>query len=407
MLQVTNKRLTRIFTSVIVAFILLIGAASFLFLHLSLMRGLKNHIIDDIKIEFMPYFQAKDFNAINSLREDEPFQVLDRNGNIAASTYKSADLAPALNKKLLENAFSGITDFETLKIHDKEYLISYFYLDNQYAGRVIMSLEILKHYEIYSIKLMLVALPFMLLLAYIVSRYLVNHAMKPISEVFKFQETFSSNVLHELRSPLASLKGNIEVSLRKDRPLEEYKEVMAYNLKEVDRIINLLNNLYLLASSEFKPLDLLKDGADINLIVAQLLDAAMPAINAKGIKIEIFEKSGGSCLCDKGLIRRAIENILDNAVKYTPENGFIRLGISKTAQKVMVTVSNKANDLNKDEIAHLFDPFYRGKNSIDTKTEGMGLGLYIANYIVRSHNGDIKVNADNNLFSVTISLPLK
>jgi len=407
MLQATNKRLTRIFASVIVAFVILIEAASFIFLHLSLMQGLKNHVIDDVRVEFLHYFQAKDFDAINSLREDEPFQILDRKGNIAASTYKSDGLAPALNKKLLEDAFSGIQGFETLKMHGKEYLISYFFLDNQYAGRVIMSLEILRHYEIYSIKLLLAALPFMLLLAYFVSRYLVNHAMKPISEVFKFQETFSSNVMHELRSPLASLKGNLEVSLRKDRPLDEYKEVMASNLKEVNRIINLLNNLYLLASSEFKPLDLLKDGADINLIVAQLLDAAMPAINAKGIEIEIPEKSGGSCLCDKGLIRRAIENILDNAVKYSPENGLIRLGISKTSQKVMVTVSNTAKDLNKDEIDHLFDPFYRGKNSIDTKTEGMGLGLYIANYIVRSHNGDIKVNADNNLFSVTISLPLK
>jgi two-component system OmpR family sensor kinase len=104
-------------------------------------------------------------------------------------------------------------------------------------------------------------------------------------------------VTHE---PVASrlLKGNIEVTLRKERTTEEYRETLNLSLKEVDRIISLLNNLYLLASSKFKPLDLFKNETDIAKIVADVSKAYEPAMAERGIRFTLAE-AGAVCLCDE------------------------------------------------------------------------------------------------------------
>lgn len=288
------------------------------------------------------------------------------------------------------------------------YHISYFPLDVTYFDRAVVSLHEIRRYEKNFLGMILVALPALFLLSYLVSRYLVNHAMEKISDFFTFQETFSSNVTHELRSPLASLKGNLEVTLRKERSIGEYKDTLLLSLKEVDRIIGLLNNLYLLASSKFKPLDLLKNEIDIVQIVVSITKSYAGAMANHGIK---FTQSGAEtvfCHCDEALMRRTIENLLDNSVKYTPVSGSISMEVRQDAKNIFLTITNTCKTLERSELKHIFDPFYRGRNTKYSKIEGKGLGLYISRYIVRSHGGDITVNNTyGNLFSLTLSFPVK
>ena len=270
-----------------------------------------------------------------------------------------------------------------------------------------MSLADVKKYESVFLKLIFVTLPGIFLISFFMSRYLVNQAMEQISVFFTFQETFSSNVTHELRSPLASLKGNLEVTLRKDRGAEEYKDTLNLSLKEVDRIINLLNNLNLLASSKFKHLDLFKDSVDISKVIDELVRAYTPVLQAKKINFDVAKVARATCICDESLIRRTIENLIDNAVKYTPEGGSISLQAAKEAKKILITITNTCLPMDNNDIEHIFQPFFRGKNVVSRDSEGKGLGLYISRYIVRSHGGDITVNKTyGNLFSITISLPL-
>ena len=172
-----------------------------------------------------------------------------------------------------------------MEVKNEPYLVSYFPIDGKYIGRAAVSLAEVKKYESVFLKLILVTLPGIFLISFFVSRYLVNQAMEQVSDFFTFQETFSSNVTHELRSPLASLKGNLEVTLRKDRETEEYKDIINLSLKEVDRIINLLNNLNLLASSKFKPLDLFKDSVDISKVIDELVRAYTPVFTGKKDKV--------------------------------------------------------------------------------------------------------------------------
>ena len=246
----------------------------------------------------------------------------------------------------------------------------------------------------------------MLVLSYFISRLLVNYSMKPAVEVCEFQDHFMSNISHELRSPLASIRGNLEISLRKDRPVDEYKEVIKTSLKETDRAIDLLRNMHLLASSNLKPLELLKDHVDLRMIIMELLNSYKSKADSKGISFEVADISDVICICDESLIKRAIENLLDNSLKYAQEGGVIKINTSKDSKNTYLTISNKCRGLGKEEIQHLFEPFYRGKGHSDKPIEGQGLGLYIARHIIRSHNGDITINiTDDNVFSVIISLP--
>ncbi len=406
MIDPTKKRLAAIFTSVVVVFNVLILVLSFIVLHQSLMNGVKRHMEEDIRGEFLDQYHRSGLAPLKGMWDENRFQILNVQGAIIVSTRNSAHFYPELNRRLLAEAFAGKQGFETRIVNDKAQLITYFPLDANYVGRAAASLSGEIRHARNFLKMILITSPVMLLLSYFVSRYLLNHAMKPISDIVTFQETFSSNVTHELRSPLASIKGNFEVALRKERSAEEYKEVIQSGLRDTDRIINLLNNLSLLASSKFKPLALYKNKADLNAIFRELVASYAPAMNARRITYETSETPGATCICDEDLIRRTMENLVDNAVKYTPAGGTIRLDLSRDRGRIAFTITNTCEPVDKVDLKNLLNPFYRGKKS-HLLAEGKGLGLYIVNYIVRSHGGEVIVDTPTaNSFSVTVSLPV-
>lgn len=408
MIVPTKKRLTIIFTSVILIFNAILLIVSYIFLHQSIMSGAKRHMRDDIQTEFLDQYRRAGLDPIKNLWDEHFFQILNKEGGVVVSTRNSVNFYPELNTAVLHKAFKGKNTFVIQKIGRDDFMISYFPLDGTYVGRAAMSLRETQKYENNFLGLIFVALPAMFLFSYLTSRYLVNHAMEKISDFFTFQETFSSNVTHELRSPLASLKGNLEVTLRKERSIKDYKDTLQLSLKEVDRIIGLLNNLYLLASSKFKPLDLFRNEVDIVKIVEAVAKTYAAAMADRGIKFTLSESDAVPCRCDEALIRRTIENLLDNAVKYTPASGSISMTVQKDEKQVFLTITNTCKTLDRTELKHIFDPFYRGRDTKNAKIEGKGLGLYISRYIIRSHGGDIKVNNTyGNLFSLTVAIPLK
>ncbi len=408
MIVPTKKRLTIIFTSVILIFNAIILIVSYVFLHESIMSGARRHMKEDIQSEFLDQYSRSGLDPIKNLWDEHFFQILNKEGGVVVSTRNSVDFYPELNYVLLRKAFNRKNSFVVQRIGSDDFMISYFPIDGTYVGRTAMSLRETQKYVKNFLNMIFVALPAMFLFSYLTSRFLVNHAMEKISDFFTFQETFSSNVTHELRSPLASLKGNLEVTLRKERSVEDYKDTLQLSLKEVDRIIGLLNNLYLLASSKFKPLDLFKNEVDIVKIVTSVEKTYSAAMAEQGIKFTLSGPVTASCHCDEALIRRTIENLLDNAVKYTPVSGFINMAVQKDEKKISMTITNTCKALDQSDLEHIFDPFYRGRNTKNARIEGKGLGLYISRYIIRSHGGDIRVNNTNdNLFTLTVTIPLK
>jgi signal transduction histidine kinase len=406
MLDLTQKRLTRRFAFVVLLFTVLLQTVILLYFHRSIMKAAEEHLRDEIQNEFIDQFHRTGLDTFKVHWDEYRFQILNRNGEIIISSPKTRNFYPRLNRELLGGAFSGESGFEKLRLQHESYLVAYFPLNEEFSGRVAACLTEEFQYERNFLKLLILTLPVILALSFLLSRYLVKHAMKPVSDVFTYQEHFSSTVTHELRSPLASLKGNLEVALRKERPAEEYRETLRFGLTEVDRITNLLNDLSLLSSSKFKPLDLFKERVDVRKIIAETVDAYRPRILTKGIRIENSVAAPIVCVCDEGLVRRVFDNILNNAMKYTPPEGVITIKSFEAMGKMLINVSNTCQGLSRGEVAYLFEPFYRGKNVLKENFEGKGLGLFISRYILRSHGGDITVKlTDHNIFSLTVSLP--
>jgi signal transduction histidine kinase len=393
---------------ILVLFTVVILAVIAVYFHQTIVHAVKRHMKEVVQGNFIDQFKRAGIDTSNPAWDEYHFQILNDKGDIVVASRNSATFYPVLNRDLLGSSFSGGGGFETLGIQEELYIISYFPLNERFAGRIAVPLASAIQYEKDLYRVVFIIFPGILLLSYLVSRYLVRQAMKPVSDAFTYQESFSSSVSHELRSPLASLKGNLEVTLRKERSSEEYRNAIALGLTEVDRIISLLNDLNLLASSRFKPLDLFREQVDLTVIITELYKSILPRIQAKKIGIQNTVDSGGICVCDKGLMKRVFENIFTNAVNYTPEGGKIVIRVFEGMGKLLVNVSNTCTGISRNELPDLFEPFYRGKSVTKGKTQGKGLGLFITRYIVRSHGGEVAAKLlDNGMFSLTVSLPLK
>jgi signal transduction histidine kinase len=404
MIKPTQRKLTILFTSIIVVFNALVLIISFSTLNRSLIRSLKDYLNHDVRDEYLPYVTSGDFKTLEAMREHEVFQVFDREGKLVSGTYKFRDMSMPVNRDLMEKAFAGKQKFENVRYNGGSYLVAYIPIDSSHVGRAAMPLTTIIEYERNFTNLAVLMMPIMLIVSFLISRYLVTQAMKPIADVFTFQENFSSNVTHELRSPLASLKGNLEVTLRKDRSAGEYRETLRLGLREVNRMIGMINDLYMLASSKFRPLDLVMKETNLKPIIEEMLESHKNDIASKKIKVDTSLLTDVTCSCDDTLMRRAFENIIDNAVKYTPGNGVITASLSKEGQRLSLVISNTCEHVNRDEIKNFFEPFYRGENALGRSVEGKGLGLYIARYIIRSHGGEITMQiTDDNMCRIEIS----
>jgi signal transduction histidine kinase len=406
MIGVLKKRLITVFTSVIVITNILGMSVLLVYLHISTKSVCRKHLTEDIDTEFLPNYRNLGIHGIVEMYDEDHLQIMDRKGDIVGGAKKSGRFTLRAAPERIQEAFAGKTVFEYAKIGSSEYLVAYFPLDGNFIGRAAASLDLMIRYEYNFLRVVLFCIPGMLLLSYLASRILVYYAMKPAVDFCRFQENFLSNVSHELRSPLSSLQGNIEVALRKERGAEEYRETLEVSLKEAGRIIELLKNLHLLASSRIKPLELERKMADMKEMLLDVVGSYALQRHNKDIALDVENISEASCLCDKNLMKRVLENLLDNAVKYSPEKGIIRITLSKDTRHINLAIENTARGILGDEIKTLSEPFNRGKFAMQSGIEGKGLGLYIAGYIVRSHNGSMDISLKpEDIFSVVVSIP--
>jgi len=407
MIKATKIRLTALFTLGILAFSVLLLSVSYFYLHQSIVQEIRKDLWDSGLREFREILEVTAIRDFPSVDEDEVFQVLLPDGQLVTQTKNSFYFTAPVNHSLLSQANENGDSWEIITFENQRHLVIYAQIDH-YLVRFAHPIHQLENYENHFLVLVLLSVPGILLLSYLTSRLLVQLAMKPITEAFRFQENFSSNVTHELLTPLTSLKGNLEVSLRKPRSAEEYRDFVALGLNETNRIILLLQDLYLLASSNFKSLDLLKSQVELSAIIEPILADLAPRLAAKSLCVEAINLNGHSLRCDGVLMGRALTNLLDNAVKYSIEGSRIFVSASQSSSQFILEIVNQSDHLEGEDTKKLFLPFYRGKNSEAMRATGKGLGLNIANYILLSHGGSLglEVNA-NNGFTARVTLPQK
>ena len=232
-----------------------------------------------------------------------------------------------------------------------------------------------------------------------------NGMLEKLDKSFSSQQQFIHDISHELRTPLTILKGELEVTLKKVRSQKEYESILRSSLEELNKINRIIENLLMLARFENKEVSFEIKPLNLGQLIQNILDDIKILSEQKVIQINFSLEESIVLEEDESQLRRAILNVLDNAIKYTPENGKVFVTLKKENNIAEIKISDNGIGIAKENLPFIFDRFYRVDKS--RNTNGFGLGLSIAKSIIETHKGKIKVESQPSQGTTfTISLPL-
>ena len=202
----------------------------------------------------------------------------------------------------------------------------------------------------------------------------------------------TDNVAHDLRSPLNRIRGQVEMALTSDNGSEEWTETAGGVIEECDRLIGMINDMLEIAEANSGTFVKATARVDIMAIVSEAFELFQPVAEDEGIKLKI-DSSPVSMITTGDLprLQRTVANLLDNAIKYTPAGGTIRLSVRRNRDEFIVDVIDSGTGISHEDLPHIFDRFYRGDRS--RSTPGHGLGLSLAQAFIRAHGGTIAVKS--------------
>ena len=231
-----------------------------------------------------------------------------------------------------------------------------------------------------------------------------NEMLNRLEDSFTTQRQFMQDISHELKTPLAILKGELEVTLKRIRTSDEYATVLESSLEEVNRIARMVENLLTLARFDTKTITLELENIELEDFIEKIVEDIRGLALIKNISIITNIPEGAILKADRVQIRRLLLNLLDNAIKYTPIKGVIEVKISSEKEFVTIVVNDNGIGIPSEELPHIFDRFYRVEKS--RQGSGYGLGLSISKSIVEAHKGSISSQmSSNNGTSFIVSLP--
>jgi two-component system sensor histidine kinase CiaH len=233
------------------------------------------------------------------------------------------------------------------------------------------------------------------------SYFLARRTLEPIEKAHEAQSRFTSDASHELRTPLAAMKAELEVYLRDDNlALNEAKELLSSNLEEVDKLIKLSEMLLKMAHLDYDKLE----KKQIDLV--ELLPSAMKPFNKYKTRFDISTRKLAVIYANEAAIIELMSILIENAVKYSPEQSRISIRIFERRTMTGFEIINMGTPISEDKLPHIFDRFYRGDNSrTESGKNGLGLGLAIAKKITEIHHGYVQASSTEKETSFTFYLP--
>ncbi|MEI7849134.1 MAG: ATP-binding protein, partial [Chloroflexota bacterium] len=223
-------------------------------------------------------------------------------------------------------------------------------------------------------------------------------------------ETLRNNLMadvsHELRTPLTVLEGNLRAALDKVVPLDEAEIANLY--AQTRHLIRLVNDLRELSMAEAGQLPLEKTATNLNNLVAETLQALEPLAAEKEIRLLGELSPLPEIVVDPFRIRQVLFNLLSNALRHTPSSGKISVTGSVTGKFIKLSVLDTGEGLEADELAAVFNRFYRADKSRSRESGGTGLGLAIVKAIIEAHGGRVTVKSagKNQGSTFTLTLPI-
>jgi len=234
----------------------------------------------------------------------------------------------------------------------------------------------------------------------------LNGMFARLAAAFTEMRRFAADAAHELRTPLTALKGGIEVSLRSARSAEEYRQVLGGSLEEVERLIRLAEDLLLLSRSTAGP-ETPRRPVDLEPLLLDVFDVGVRLAHGTGVSVRVNDVAPATVKGDAIALRRAVLNLVENALKYTPAGGKVELSLTSGEGRAAIAVEDTGIGIPPADQERIFEPFVRLDAARARETGGTGLGLAIARAIAVAHGGAIEVQSQPGAGSrFTIRLPL-
>ena len=231
-----------------------------------------------------------------------------------------------------------------------------------------------------------------------------NAMLGRLDDSFQRLSAFSADIAHELRTPLSNLLTHTQVTLTRPRPIEDYREALHSNLEELQWMAQLVNDMLYLAKADHGLLMPRREPLDLAEEVDMLLEFFAPL--AEDAQVRLSRDGNAQMEGDRSMLRRALSNLLDNALRFTPAQGEVRVLIVEQPKVLSLTVENTGGGISEDLLPRLFDRFYRADPARhEGSNEHAGLGLAITRSIIRAHGGQIRCESDRGWTRFVIELP--
>lgn len=437
-LKTFRFKLAILYTSVVVVIFSFFAAIIFIKYKSQLYEGIDKYLLAEAKTDLIHDFkpeQIKRNEEIIKKYGDEYFEILNVKGEVLIASLDTGNQRWAMNMALLEKAFQGTHGFDTVIKKGESVRVLYFPVSKERIIRIGQSLHETEKGVSSLKKLLVISLPFIFTISAGISWFLagmslapvikiktlaekirhgkfgeridigvrgkeiddlvtiVNEMLESIQRSMETQKRFTADVSHEIRSPLTSLRGNIEVALRKQRTPEEYEDILETSLADVIRLSKITDNLLFLTKADNKILELRKQWFPIKQLLENVLEHLRSKIHSAGLTLIEDYQDNLEFYGDIFLLEQALANIVGNAIKYTPTGGKINIKTEKQYNYLFITISDTGIGIPEPEIPHVFERFYRVDKERSRKSGGTGLGLSIAQWIVNEHKGKILVKS--------------
>lgn len=228
----------------------------------------------------------------------------------------------------------------------------------------------------------------------------INQMLERLRKSFRSLENFSADLAHELRTPLNNLMLLTQVTLSRPRSADEYREALHSNLAELERLQRMVSDMLFLARADKGMIEMKRESVDLAQEAASVAEFFEAAAAEQGQRIDI--QGAAVARCDRLMARRAITNLLSNAVRYAPRDSLIQLRLETKGEEAQLVVENSAATHSPEELHRLFARFARGVDRPAATVDGAGLGLSIVESIMRLHGGS--VTAESGAYGVRFIL---
>ncbi|WP_288448321.1 ATP-binding protein [uncultured Chryseobacterium sp.] len=229
-----------------------------------------------------------------------------------------------------------------------------------------------------------------------------NGMLERLENSFDSQKHFVSNISHELRTPLAAIIAELELASEKEKTKEEYQETVRYALEDARKMVTLSNSLMDLAKASYDPNEISFSEIRLDEILLESYTKITKENEGYKVSLNINDSVEEHQLIIQGneyLLQVAFNNLIDNACKYSPEHTCL-IDVKANSKLLKISFMNTGSTIEKEDLQHIFEPFYRSETSRNEK--GHGIGLFLTEKIIHLHHAGINVVSEHNRTAFTV-----